>query len=268
MVLIYKRKNHTAQFFSQQLSPTVALEMVAIPGGRFQMGSPEDEKGRSNHEGPQHPVTVLSFCMGKYPVTQAQWQQVMGNNPANFKGEDRPVENVSWEDAVAFCGRLNGLTGWDYRLPSEAEWEYACRAGTTTPFHFGEIITTDFSNYDGIDDLNGIWASSYGRGSKGIFRKETTPVGAFSPNAFGLYDMHGNVWEWCVDHWHRNYEGAPTDGSAWLSEEKDSFRLLRGGSWGRNPQYCRSAFRLYNSHVYRYSGVGFRVSCSAARTFP
>jgi formylglycine-generating enzyme required for sulfatase activity len=267
MALIYKRKTHTAQFFSQRLSPTVSLDMVLIPGGSFLMGSPEDELERLDREGPQHTVTVPSFCMGKYPITQAQWRVVAGLpqlerelnlDPSDFKGDDRPVENVSWDDATEFCARLSQLTGREYRLPSEAEWEYACRASTTTPFHFGETITTDLANYDG----NYI----YGRGPKGIYRKETTPVGTFPPNVFGLYDMHGNVWEWCADHWHGNYEGAPIDGSAWLSEGKNANRLLRGGSWVGYPEYCRSAYRVSSTRVYRDFSYGFRVSCAAART--
>ncbi len=164
MALIYKRFTRTAQFFSQQLSPTVGLDMVLIPGGSFQMGSPEDELDRGEQEGPQHRVTVPSFCMGKYPITQAQWRVVAELPPANqdldpepsrFKGDERPVEQVSWEEAVEFCARLSQFTGREYRLPSEAEWEYACRAGTTTPFHYGETITPDIANYDGN--------STYGR---------------------------------------------------------------------------------------------------------
>ncbi|MFN7657571.1 MAG: formylglycine-generating enzyme family protein, partial [Dolichospermum sp.] len=160
-----------------------------------------------------------------------------------------------------FCLRLSQYTGRTYSLPSEAQWEYACRAGTTTPFHFGETITTDLANYNG--------KYSYGQGPKGVYREETTAVGSFGvANNFGLYDMHGNVWEWCQDHWHSNYEGAPTDGSAWLSNKEDSNeRLLRGGSWLDLPGYCRSAYRLNDLLDDYFNSIGFRVVCSgAART--
>ncbi|MHC5719615.1 MAG: formylglycine-generating enzyme family protein, partial [Nostoc sp.] len=161
-----------------------------------------------------------------------------------FKGEQRPVEQVSWYDAVEFCDRLSDHTKRQrqYRLPSEAEWEYACRAGTTTPFHFGETITSELANYDAT--------STYGRGVEGTYRKETTPVGSFNAaNAFGLYDMHGNVWEWCLDDWHNNYERAPTDGSPWFDNKNDNLyqkqgnAVLRGGSWLYYPRDCRSASR-------------------------
>lgn len=267
MSLILKRKTHTAQFFQERLSETVSLDMVLILGGSFLMGSPEDELGRYDDESFQHAVTVSSFCMGKYPVTQAQYQTVMGSNPANFKEDDfLPVEQVSWKDAVAFCDRMSQLTEREYRLPSEAEWEYACRAETKTPFHFGETITTDLANYRGTADSISNRSCSYGRGSKGIYRKKTTPVGTFPANAFGLYDMHGNVWEWCLDHWHDNYKGAPTEGSAWLSADKSLSRLLRGGSWSDYPWVCRSAVRSSNSPDDRINYIGFRVVCSAART--
>jgi formylglycine-generating enzyme required for sulfatase activity len=202
-------------------------------------------------------VTVPSFFMAKYLVTQQQWQAVMGNNPSHFKGTSRPVETVSWNDVVEFCQKLSQKTGRDYRLPSEAEWEYACRAGTTTPFYFGETITTDLANYNGN--------YTYGNGPKGKYRKETTDVGIFPPNAFGLYDMHGNVWEWCADYWHENYNGAPTDGSAWISGGNSNRRLLRGGL-ALHPRYCRSAFRFYNSPGVRYYRRGFRIAVSPART--
>ncbi|MEQ8464777.1 formylglycine-generating enzyme family protein, partial [Coleofasciculus sp. E1-EBD-02] len=166
----------------------------------------------------------------------------------------------SWYDCVEFCARLSQYTGWNYRLPSEAEWEYACRAGTTTPFHFGETITTDLANYDG--------KYIYGAGAKGKYREETTPVGSFQvANAFGLYDMHGNVWEWCLDQWHDSYEGAPSDGQAWIINDNDNhYRLLRGGSWYTYPRYCRCAYRSGNTPAFRYYDNGFRVVCGAAWT--
>jgi formylglycine-generating enzyme required for sulfatase activity len=238
------------------------IELVHIPESTFIMGSPEDEPQRDrDRESPRHEVTVPSFFMGRYPVTQAQWRAVVAMQPVNqelkpepsrFKGDNRPVEQVSWYDAVEFCARLSAHTGRQYRLPTEAEWEYACRAGTTTPFHFGETITTDLANYDG----NYV----YGDGPKGKFREETTGVGSFPPNLFGLYDMHGNVWEWCQDHWHGNYEGAPTDGGAWLPNESEC-RILRGGSWLYYPELCRSAYRDYDFPDNRNCNIGFRVVC-------
>jgi formylglycine-generating enzyme required for sulfatase activity len=250
----------TAYRYIEPLREEVDLEMVAIPAGEFLMGSPEDEPERYDDESPQHHITVSSFFMGRYPVTQAQWRVVAGlpkvkqdldADPSHFKGDDRPVENISWYDAVEFCTRLSHHTGREYRLPSEAEWEYACRAGTTTPFHFGEMITTEVANYDG---------SSYANGPKGENRGETTPVNEFGiANAFGLSDMHGNVYEWCLDHWHENYDGAPINGSAWLSEGESADRVIRGGSWSNYPRNCRSASRNHYLPGNRYSSIGFRV---------
>ncbi len=262
------RIQKSAEYFSEDLGNGVRLEMVSIPGGPFIMGSPEEELKRSNSEGPQHQVTVPAFFMGKYPVTQMQWQAVaaltqierkLNPDPSHFKGIDRPVEQVSWLDAVEFCKRLSQATGQEYHLPSESEWEYACRAGTTTPFHFGETITTDLANYDGNYTYNG--------GPKGEYRKETTPVGNFGvANAFGLYDMHGNVWEWCADQRHVNYEGAPSDGSAWIGDNAydNYFRLLRGGSWSVSPRNCRSARHYYLTPDDRLANVGLRVACSGS----
>jgi formylglycine-generating enzyme required for sulfatase activity len=260
---IIQRQPRVARYFIEDLGNGVKLEMAAIPGGTFMMGSPENEDGRSDSEGPQHEVTVPSFLMGKYPVTQAQYEAIMGTNPSHFKGSNRPVERVSWTNAVTFCKKLSQKIGKTYRLPSEAEWEYACRAGTTTPFHFGETITTDLANYHGYD--------TYGQGPTGVDRKETREVGSFGvANNFGLYDMHGNVWEWCQDNWHSNYEGAPIDRSAWLDIENNArTRLLRGGSWLNYPVRCRSACRNRDDLDFYglYGFIGFRVVCSgAART--
>jgi formylglycine-generating enzyme required for sulfatase activity len=253
---IIQRQPRVARYFIEDLGNGVKLEMAAIPGGTFMMGSPENEAGRQNNESPQHQVTVPSFFIGKYPVTQAQYQAIMGTNPSYFKGSKRPVETVRWNDAVTFCEKLSQKTGKTYRLPSEAEWEYACRAGTTTPFHFGETITTDLANYDGN--------FTYGQGPKGVYRKETREVGSFGvANNFGLYDMHGNIWEWCQDNWHINYEGAPTDESAWLMNSFNSYsKLLRGGSCYGYPGLCRSAFR--NDSFLDDLTFGFRVVCSGA----
>ena len=286
---VIKRHLGEAWCFRETLNPSVTLEMIEIPGGKFLMGSPEDEKQRSSSESPQHEVTIAPFYMGKYAVTQAQWKAVaqlpqinreLDPDPSRFKGKNRPVERVSWYEAVEFCDRLSAHSGKQYRLPTEAEWEYACRAGTTTPFHYGETITTDLANYNG--------QHIYGVGKKGENREQTTDVGSFPPNVFGLYDLHGNVWEWCLDHWHENYEGAPVDGRAWVisNESKEmplrggsrrsyiheargdaDGRLLRGGSWGNYPAVCRSAVRdFYFSPDVRNGHIGFRVVFVASRT--
>ncbi|MEQ8463922.1 SAV_2336 N-terminal domain-related protein [Coleofasciculus sp. E1-EBD-02] len=262
--------------FTEDLGKGIQLEMVAIPEGSFVRGAPEDETGRENSESPQHTVTVNSFFMGKYTITQAQWQIVadlprvnreLEPDPSEFKSANRPVENVSWYDAMEFCDRLSQKTGRLYRLPSEAEWEYACRAGTTTPFHFGETITIDLANYRGTDDKRRGWSGSYGQSPKGIDRQETTPVGSFKvANDFGLYDMHGNVWEWCADPWHENYEGAPTDGRVWKddNDHDNEHRVLRGGSWFDFPVNCRCACRFhYSSNDRNVPVMGFRVVCAA-----
>lgn len=266
--LTINRSRLQSQSFKEDLGNTVQLEMVAIPGDTFLMGSPENEKRRNESESPQHKVTVKAFFMGKYPVTQTQWRAVanipqvkreLNPEPSSFKGLNLPVQTISWYDAVEFCDRLSQYTGKPYRLPSEAEWEYACRAGTTTPFHFGETITPELANYY----CNYV----YDNGHKGNPRKKTTPVGNFNvANAFGLYDMHGNVWEWCADHWHDNYEGAPNDESIWLFSNENSTRLLRGGSWVNHPGDCRSAVRRRSLADYRYYDIGFRVVCGVQWT--
>jgi formylglycine-generating enzyme required for sulfatase activity len=226
--------------------------MVLIPGGSFEMGSPAAEEGRDDEEGPVHTVRVSPFWMGKYEVTQGQWEAVMGSNPSYFKGPGNPVENVSWNDCQEFIKKLNEkVPGGGFRLPSEAEWEYACRAGTRTPFNTGETISTDEANYDGN--------YTYGYGRKGVYREKTTPVGSFKPNAWGLYDMHGNVWEWCQDWCHDSYTGAPSDGRAWESPS-GSVRVLRGGSWNCYPWNCRSSNRLWYFPVDRKFPLGFRFS--------
>lgn len=262
---IIKRETHKAKYFTEDLGNGASLDMVYIPDGTFIMGSPEGEGNRS--EKPQHEVTVPAFFIGKYPITQAQWRAVaalpkvareLESNPSDFKGNNRPVENISWYDAVEFCARLCKKTGKNYRLPSEAEWEYACRAGTITPFYFGETITSKLANYNGSE--------AFADEAKGQYRRKTTDVGIFPPNAFGLYDMHGNVWEWCADSWNKNYDEAPIDGQAWLNhnENQDFNKLLRGGSWLIYPGNCRSAFR--NCLVNRFNYVGFRVVVGGART--
>jgi formylglycine-generating enzyme required for sulfatase activity len=255
---ITNRDQREAKYFMEDLENGVNLEMVAIPGGAFMMGSPAGEKGRSSSESPQHPVVVPGFFMGRYEVTQAQYQAIMGTNPSFFKGDNLPVEQVSWNDAVEFCQRLSQKTGREYRLPSEAEWEYVCRAGTSTPFYFGETITGDLASYDA--------SNTYASEPKGKSRQQTTPVDSFKPNAFGLYDMHGNVWEWCQDDWHDTYNGAPRDGSAWVNKnDNNSQKCLRGGSWVNNPGVCRSAYRLNTFRGNRSPSFGFRVVCASGR---
>jgi len=288
---------------------TDLIPLARIPAGSFLMGSPEDEPGRSKAEGPQREVTLAAFWMAQTPITQAQWREVaswptinldLNPDPSCFKGDTRPVEQVSWFDAMEFCHRLSQRTGRRYTLPTEAQWEYACRAGTTTPFHFGSTISTKLANYNGNE--------VYGDGAKGDVRQQTTDVASFPANAWGLHDMHGNVWEWCSDQWHGNYEGAPSDGSAWevdrlgkspdgccvagrgsttprpavrlaaasaarttatttsvsasvASDPSDAGRLLRGGSWRNRPAICRSAFRYSLLPDYRLNYLGFRVCC-------
>ncbi|WP_206603272.1 SUMF1/EgtB/PvdO family nonheme iron enzyme [Leptolyngbya ohadii] len=260
-----------AKCFVEEIGNGVTLEMVVIPGGSFTMGAVSDyevtensqEVGPWESEDPPHWVTVAPFLMGKYAVTQAQWKAVaempkvsrdLDADPSHFKGGRRPVEQVSWHDAVEFCDRLTQKTGRQYRLPSEAEWEYAYRAGTTTTFYCGKIITTDSANYDG--------SSSYGGAIVGVYREQTTEVGKFSPNAFGLYDMPGNVWEWCLDPWHDNYEGAPSDSSTWITGGRSDFRSKRGGSWRVSSWHCRSTYRSSSKWDERCNDVGFRVVCS------
>jgi formylglycine-generating enzyme required for sulfatase activity len=284
----------------------LALTLVEIPAGSFQMGSPGKEAERFADEGPQHEVTLASFFISQTPITQAQWREVAGWQPlpaerwgreldpepsyfwprrnpkargysegrfsllpGEASSDLRPVENVSWEDAMEFCKRLSQRTGRRYSLPSEAQWEYACRGESSTPFAFGKTLSPELANYDG----NYIYAN----GPKGHYRKHTTAVGMFPANGWGLQDMHGNVWEWCLDHWHENYEGASIDGSPWLNgvaqdgqrsaqQQTDGtndskLRLLRGGSWTSGPRFCRSAFRYWDHPGSRDDSVGFRVCC-------
>ncbi|MDJ0673090.1 MAG: SUMF1/EgtB/PvdO family nonheme iron enzyme [Microcystis sp. M53598_WE2] len=271
-----RKESKQSQYFSEDLGNGITLEMVAIPGGTFTMGTEDEEIERLvkkfawegfRAERPQHRVTVSSFYMGRYPITQAQWKAIaatakididLETNPSNFKGDELPVESVNWYQATEFCKRLSRETKREYRLPSEAEWEYACRAGTTTPFYFGETITGELANYDA--------SNTYAEEAKGEYREETTPVGQFPPNAFGLYDMHGNVWEWCADTWHDNYDGAPTDGSVWTENGNNNRSPMRGGSWYLNPVFCRSAYFYASRRDSDYYFSGFRVVCGAGRT--
>jgi formylglycine-generating enzyme required for sulfatase activity len=275
------RSRHWAH--REPLTEGVALTMLRIPAGSFEMGAPETEAESSDRERPVHRVTLGEFLLGQTPITQAQWRAVaqwqrlehedvelwpesLDPDPVakfaaadRFLGEERPVVNVSWHDAMAFCQRLRLRTGKNYTLPSEAQWEYACRAGTSTPFHFGDTISTKLANYDGSE--------VYGDDEKGDYRQQTTDVFSFPANAWGLHDMHGNVWEWCADQLHENYEGAPADGRAWIDEEaKENKRdmdgmLLRGGSWSLHPGDCRSACRINLPPGNRFFTFGFRVCC-------
>jgi formylglycine-generating enzyme required for sulfatase activity len=278
------RKNR-ARYFTETLSAGTAIEMVEIPGGSFSMGTTADEieqiavdYGREvkkelkamlpeqlRWETPQRRVRVSRFYLSKYEVTQAQWRVVanlpkvnrdLAPDPSYFKGGARPVEMVSWEDAVEFCERLSRATGREYRLPTEAEWEYACRAGSRTAFHFGATMTPDWANYDS--------KAPYASAPKSDSRKQTTPVGSLGiANAFGLYDMHGNVWEWCLDTWHENYALAPDDGRSWEREANNYVKVIRGGAWNSYAGQCRATARNRITAPFKLSDIGFRVVAKA-----
>ncbi len=280
---VIERKPVKAYFYDENL-PEVGnwkkaqnyIRMMYIPQGEFWMGTEDEEIERlvkkfgwdaHKRERPQHLVKVPAFHISQTPITQGQWRAIaatakididLKTNPSRFKGDELPVESVNWYQATEFCKRLSRETKREYRLPSEAEWEYACRAGTTTPFYFGETISRELANYRA--------SNTYAGEAKGEYRQQTTPVGQFPPNAFGLYDMHGNVWEWCADTWHDNYEGAPTDGSVWIIYGADNRSPLRGGSWYLNPNNCRSAYRLDDYRRVGFNVDGFRVVCGAGRT--
>ncbi|MBW4631126.1 MAG: formylglycine-generating enzyme family protein [Iphinoe sp. HA4291-MV1] len=255
-----KHYRKPADYFIENLDGGVVLEMVSIPEGKFQMGASKDEEASQEDERPQHIVNIKSFFMGKYPITQEQWKIVanfpkinrdLNLEPSYFKGDNLPVERVSWHDAQEFCERLSQKKGRKYRLPSEAEWEYTCRARTSTPFHFGTTITTNLANYCGQND-----------NINNIYRQQTTEVSSFPANAFGLYDMHGLIWEWCADYEHDDYLGAPSDGSAWLNDGNEEYRILRGGSWDSSSNLCRSASRFSGNPSVPKKEFGFRVVCS------
>ncbi len=313
----------TAYYFEEELAEGIELKMMRIPAGEFWMGSPKDEKQNYDDEQPQHKVTIKQeFYMSQTPITRGQWKAVtklpqvgkeLKENPSKFKGDDNlPVENVDWDDAIEFCARLSQKTGKNYRLPSEAEWEYACRAINNPvdeqeelnpeekkqkswlenitgifrgnqeqeslaesskrypPFSFGETITDKLANYNASE--------TYEEEPKGEYRRKTTPVGQFYPNAFGLYDMHGNVWEWCADPWHDNYNKAPNDGSVWDENNNDNRyqnylesidtllndsrnKVVKGASWANNPRHCRSAYRDERDARGILNYRGFRVVC-------
>ena len=260
---VIERIQRRAEYWDVDLGAGVSLTMVRIPGGLFFMGAPESEEGRHSSEGPRHRVRVPEFWIGKYPVTQTHWwqvaslpqvNQVLALDPSSFKGNDHPVEMVSWEDTQEFCRRLSRLSDFTFGLPSEAQWEYACRAGTETSFAFGPTLSTDVANYRS--------RTTYGKWLKGQDYEQTTPVSQFPPNCWGLYDMHGNVLNWCSDSWHEDYKGAPINGASWMSGELGE-RVVRGGSWRSSESFCRSAYRAFDQCKARFNAVGFRVVCSS-----
>jgi formylglycine-generating enzyme required for sulfatase activity len=266
---INQQQRHTAKFFPELLTDdgignAEKLEMVAIASGQFEMGASRNEVSqeavKTDYEFPRHRVQLPSFYMSKHPITQSQWAVVadlpkvkrdLDPSPAHFRGGDLPVESVSWLDAVEFCDRLTAKTGRKYQLPSEAQWEYACRAGTYTPFNTGETITSEMADYVGTYTYNAEVAGEY--------RKSTTPVGKFSHNAFGLQDMHGNVWEWSADSWHSDYRGSPTNGEARINTYQSGMRTVRGGGWLDNPSKIRSASRSGYLETELNRTIGFRV---------
>jgi formylglycine-generating enzyme required for sulfatase activity len=222
----------------------VSMKLVLIPAGKFMMGSPENEKDRYDTEGPQHEVTISkAFYIGAYHVMQEQYERIMGNNPSRFKGAQNPVESVSWNDAAEFCKKLSQASGKTVRLPTEAQWEYACRAGSKTRFSYG-----DDNDYSDLGDY--AW---YNKNSNG----QTHPVGQKKPNVWGLYDMHGNVWQWCSDWYADSY--AKANNTNPQGPDSGVVRVLRGGSWISDPRDCRSANRGGGVPVNRVSDVGFRV---------
>jgi formylglycine-generating enzyme required for sulfatase activity len=266
------RRSLQVQYFTEDKlslpSGVKPIEMALIPAGEFKIGSLSGEKERSNDEDQvNYPIKFSqAFYMSRYEVTQKQWFAVMGSDyDANgfnkrfreldnkFKGDNRPMVMVDWNDAKAYCKKLSELTGKSYRLPSESEWEYSCRAKSTTPFYFGETITAELVNHDSNFPYGNV------RPDKSGYREETTNVGSFPPNEWGLYDMHGNVWEWCEDPWHDNYNGIPNDGSAWLIGGEQNRHIVRGGSWLSNAYGCRSAIRFRVDAGNRILDLGFRV---------
>lgn len=256
-----ERTYHTAKLYIENLDDWQTLPMVYIPQGKFIMGAFPDEKYSSDRERPLHQVRVKEFFIGEYPITQAQWRKVaklpqinreLKPNPAHFKGNHRPVESVSWLEAREFCDRLAAHTGKQYRLPSEAEWEYVCRGNTRTPFAYGETLTSELADY----------ASTYAYASEtgAAYRQGTTKVGSFMPNVFGIYDLHGNVREWCADPWHETYHGAPNNSKVWNKGGNKAWRVLRGGSWANKPDHCRSAHRSGYPEKLLNRAIGFRVA--------
>jgi len=232
----------------------VEMAFAYCPPGSFLMGSPESETERSDEE-LQHEVRLTKgFSCGVYPVTQAQWRAVMGTDPSQFKGDDLPVERVRWDDAQAFCAQVRELTGTAVRLPTEAEWEYACRGGTTTPFYWGTELNGTQANCDGTEP--------YGTETAGPYRERTSSVGSYAegfPHAWGLADVHGNVWEWCEDWYDAGYYARSPVVDPACRDCEQMYRVLRGGAWDFNPGSCRAACRNGNVPGARYNSYGFRV---------
>lgn len=277
--VIKGRRQGESKGFNENLGDGVNLEMVLIPGDNFWMGSPQQDSARIikeyerigktreysgqlfQNETPQGPVKVVSFYMSRFEVTQRQWGRVaeyaksqidLKPSPSFFRGDNRPAEQVSWEEANEFVERLKKKTKRAYRLPSEAEWEYAARAGTTTPFHFGDTVTPELVNYDG--------RYPWGLANPGLNRQQTYDVGSSNvANAFGLFDMHGNVFEWCMDPWHSTYQGSPSEATVWEVNGDLRYRIIRGGSYMTPAVYCRTAGRAADNPAGRFPNVGFRV---------
>jgi formylglycine-generating enzyme required for sulfatase activity len=244
--------DHTARQATVELGSGVHLDLLLIPGGVFQMGSPF-HSGESD-EKPQHLVIIKPFMMSKYLITEGQWKAILRKlPPCRFKGDNLPVERVSWMDAQKFCRSLSEKIGKEFHLPSETQWEYACRAGTATPFSFGETLTIEIANFNGED--------TFSAEPRGFYPHVTTEGGTFPPNAFGLYDMHGNLWEWCADNWLDDYSSSPRDDSTYQNRES-SYRVARGGSWHEPAALCRSASRLRVLQTDADEVMGFRVVCS------
>ena len=242
---------HSAEQFTEDIGTGVTLEMIVIPTGSFQMGSPHSTGNLDEH--PQHFVTIKSFMLSQILVTQGQWKAIFGKvPPCRFKGDELPVERVSWKDAQTFCDKLSDKTGRRYHLPSETQWEYACRAGTSTPFSFGETLTVEVANFNG--------EHTYREEPRGFYFHATNQGGKFPPNAFGLYDMHGNLWEWCADNWLDDYSSSPRDETAYRSHT-NQFRVVRGGSWHEPARLCRSAARLQILQTDADEFTGFRIVC-------
>lgn len=250
------------QYFQEHLDDKDVIDMINIPSGTFIMGSNSNELERCPDESPQRRVRIKSFYLSKFPITQLQWRivaslpkvdRLLKINPSYFKGDSLPVEKVSWYDATEFCQRLTKHTHRKYRLPTESEWEYACRGGTTTAFHCGEIITTHFANYDG--------RKAYILEPTNKYERKTTPVNSFTPNPFGLYDLHGNVWEWCQDNYSTVYKAKSIDDSSDYANSKNQPKSVRGGSWSLNPGSCRSSKRSGYLPESSYNFLGFRIIC-------
>ncbi|MFN0087292.1 MAG: formylglycine-generating enzyme family protein [Blastocatellia bacterium] len=273
------------RYLSEEIAAGTVLEMAEIPAGNFLMGASElalkqleqaaaEELGKKLRErvverlaweGPQRVVKVKGFHMSKFEITQAQWRAVAAlpkvklelmAEPSEFRGGNLPVERVTWDEAVEFCERLSRATGRRYRLPTEAEWEYACRAGAESPFHFGETAAPAWASFNG--------KHPFGKAPKGDAKQQPSPVGSYGlANAFGLYDMHGNVWEWCLDNWHESHAGAPDEAHIWHASGIAYLKSLRGGAWDSLAIECRSSSRNRMTAGIRLNNIGFRVVAEA-----